>query len=626
MNGQFENIQEILKSRLFSTITMWNRLENWPRTHHFDRALKAEVRDALWLLSRQWQLGEFKGDDAGSPVFAKMHLATTKLNKYQANAHDVQLFEENIPLEAKMEQRPLPFQLGEQKIALDIRLLMGRQWLKMLSTIKFADDKAIEDLERQYINHERYRIIPPDPGEKGNAQVCAHPEVWQQFAAVAGRSMDGAALYFYLKEDPPGSAHDGITVPENKETDIEDIAVQFIQWFENLFYQPLQPENNAWQPSYLEYQFSCSAPVEAGEMVLKAEEYYHGHLDWYNLDLDRKRSKLDDIPEVTPPDQRQPQTQSFIPAPIVFEGMPNTRWWSFEDRRTNFGDIQPGTVDLAKLLLIEFGLIYANDWFLIPVTLPTGSISCVRGMAVTNVFGERFWIEAAGSGTNEDWSMFKLKVKEGPEQPPDTSLLLLPTVPKIQESDPVEAATFIRDEMANMVWGIETIVALPTGSSKSGHEAAIETRNFYQRLLQNDIDEGTITPPAIEYNAKIRYQVMNTVPENWIPFIPVHKDEAKREIQLQRATMPRMLEGNPDKPDKIRPRTVLIREGLDKTSSARYYVHEEEVPRSGIRVYQSFQRTRWYDGRVFTWLGIRKQTGRGEGSSGLAFDRILPVE
>ena len=37
----------------------------------FDRALRAEVRDALWMLTRQWQLGEFRGDDAGSPVLAR---------------------------------------------------------------------------------------------------------------------------------------------------------------------------------------------------------------------------------------------------------------------------------------------------------------------------------------------------------------------------------------------------------------------------------------------------------------------------------------------------------------------------------------------------------------------------
>ena len=32
--------------------------------------------------------------------------------------------------------------------------------------------------------------------------------------------------------------------------------------------------------------------------------------------------------------------------------------------------------------------------------------------------------------------------------------------------------------------------------------------------------------------AAVRYQVMNTVPENWIPFIPVHVPNNNRKIQL----------------------------------------------------------------------------------------------
>ncbi len=69
----------LLEGRGFPSITGWNRLEGRPRTVAFDRALRAEVRDALWMLSRQWQLGEFHGEDAGSPVLARMHLERTAL-------------------------------------------------------------------------------------------------------------------------------------------------------------------------------------------------------------------------------------------------------------------------------------------------------------------------------------------------------------------------------------------------------------------------------------------------------------------------------------------------------------------------------------------------------------------
>ena len=45
-------------------------------------------------------------------------------------------------------------------------------------------------------------------------------------------------------------------------------------------------------------------------------------------------------------------------------------------------------------------------------------------------------------------------------------------------------------------------------------------------------------PPApVPAAAPIRYRVMGAVPENWIPFIPVHVDGSNRDIQIQRARM-----------------------------------------------------------------------------------------
>ena len=79
-------------------------------------------------------------------------------------------------------------------------------------------------------------------------------------------------------------------------------------------------------------------------------------------------------------------------------------------------------------------------------------------------------------------------------------------------------------------------------------------------------------------------------------------------------------------PALVKPRTTLLRPGLDAGELASYFVPEEEVPRSGARVTLTFRRARGVGGRVFVWLGIRKQPGRGEGSSGLAYDRIVDRE
>jgi hypothetical protein len=612
------DIRVALDRRMFPTITLWNRLEGRPRTAEFDRALAAEVRDPLWMLSRQWQLGEYRGDDAGSPVAAKVHIAKTRLTKFQPADHAVREFSDAYPMEGQVERRPIPFRLGGQAISLDLRIVMGRQWLRML-------DRAVGDFSSEY--RARYPIPVLDPEQATSAPVVAHLEAWQQWSAVAGRMMDGYALYRYLR-DPGHHAWDGTSVPAHRQAEVDVVAERFMAWFDDLFYQPETEDDHAWRMPHLEYQFGCSAPDAAGEKVYGAEEYYHGRLDWYNLDQDTGSASLG-APTVPRPPADPPVTQSFLPVQLAYDGMPNSRWWTFEDRKVNLGDVTPNTTDLGALLFLEFGLVYANDWFLIPQALPAGSIATVRGLAVTNVFGERTWIQPSGMGADDDWqrwAMFVVSIKGQDARSADPSLMLLPVVPKTQEGPPLEDLSLVRDEMANMVWGVETRILLPAGGSKQGVEAGRETYAFHRRLVERALETGALSAPEVEYKASVRYQVMNSVPENWIPFVPVHVSGDNRQIQLQRAAMPRIIAGDSRVPAKVEPRTSLLRDGLDLQPRRTYFLHEEEVPRAGARLFQSFQRTRWYGGKVVTWLGVRKQTGRGEGSSGLIFDAVVPVK
>jgi hypothetical protein len=614
------DVQRALAARLYPSVTTWNRLEARPRTIAFDRALRAEVRDPLWMLAKQWQLGEFRGSDAGSPVFAKLMIDTTRLTKYQPDGQAAQAFEYDIPLEAKVEQRTIPLTSGGRAASLDLRLAMGRQWLAMISGIGAYRHAFVQ----------AYPITAPDPASKQDADRCAQPEVWQLFAAVAGRAMDGGALYSYLVADPAHHAYDGVAgVPASDHAAIDAQAARFVSWFQRLLLQPAAGDD-AWIPSRLEYQFAASAPLQstpAAEKVYVASEYYQGSLDWYSVDVD-PGAALGAVPGsgVTGLPADAPRT--MIPVPVSFAGMPNTRWWAFEDRKTNFGDIDASTTDLAKLLFLEFALVYANDWFVIPYTLPAGAIATIRGFVVQNVFGERFWLTAAGSGPDDAWqrwSMFTVNVAGGGDVAADTSLLLMPTVSKIQQGPLAEDVWLVRDEVANMVWAVEKTVPLASGDSKPGLETARQTLAFYQAQLARSGAPPPPPPPPPAAGASVRYRLMTTVPENWIPFVPVHVDGDNREIQLQRAALPRILEGDPDPPVKVQPRTMLMRQGLDAVPPQPYLLHEEEVSRAGTRVTQAYQRTRWTDGRVYTWLRVRRQTGRGEGSSGLAFDQIAPV-
>ena len=602
-----------LSTRAIPSITQWDRVDGIPRAHDMSRALRAEVRDPLWMLARQWQMGEFIGDDAGSPVFAKLQLGATRLTTYTPGDHPQQDFDDTVPLEARVEQRPIPFSALTQALSLDIRLLMGRYWLKLLKK---------NSLHTTYTSRflGAFPIDEPNPATAADASVCAHREAWQYQLAFAGRGLDGYPWFKWVVDHPAPrdftTAPAPLVIEPGDFTIMDTLADRYIAWFNQLIDQPVTPEENAWEPPRFEYRFGCSAPVPAGRKDLVAEEYYQGDLDWYSLDIGAQGSASPVRPEV-----QSSRVISFIPTSVEFNGMANPRWWSFEDRRVNFGGVQPDTVDLAKLLLLEFGVVYANDWCVIPVPVDAGALIDVRGLVVTNVFGERLWIEAAGRAPEHSWqrwSMFTLN-HVGPTRVVDHSLLMLPTVPKVQEGAPLEECFLIRDEMANMVWAIETVVPLPHGLGRSGHGAAAETRAFFQRLLG-----GGALPPLLENEASVRYEVMNSVPENWIPFIPVHVDGSNREIQLQRASLPRIVE-NSSTIEKVKPRTSLIRTGLDEPTPQKYFVFEEEVPRAGVRVMQAYQRTRWTDGRVFVWLGARKGVGRGEGSSGLTFDRLVEV-
>ncbi len=610
MPDQFsvKDIKVALKAREFPSVTLWNRLEGRPRTDNFERALAAEVRDPLWMLTRQWQLGEFRADDAGSPIFAKVRVATTQLTKYQGGQGSIETFDQLLPLETKVERRPLITEVGAQPVALDIRLSLGRRWLKMVAPIGGYAQAFID----------KYGIRAPDPATRDDASTCAHPEVWQQFKAAAGRAMDGVRLYRYLK--PGGGRHpyDGINVLDADKLDLDDAAKRFVAWCDDFFAVP-GDDADAWHPPRLEYQFACAAPTSDGDKVYVADEYYSGQLDWHSVDVDPAAKGFD--ASIVVPDPRTSASRTMLPVALTYAGMPHARWWKFEDKKTNFGEVRPDTTDLAKLLFLEFGLVYSNDWFIVPYTLPAGSVVAVEGLAVTNVFGERLWIGAAGRGSDEDWqrwSMFTVNVKGRDLQSADTSLLLLPTVPKVQESAPLEEVLMIRDEMANMVWAIEKTIPSPAGMGKRGADAARETLEFHRRWVAAS---GVVASAIPDPKAPIRYDLMSTVPEHWIPFIAAHAPGSTRQTELQRASMPRLIEGDPITP--VKPRTKLLREGLDQSVVQPYFVAEEEVPRAGIRVTQTFQRTRWTDGKPVLWIGVRKQTGRGEGSSGLSFDRLI---
>jgi hypothetical protein len=483
------DINVAIAQRLFPAITTWNRLEARPRSQTFDRALRAEVRDALWMLTKQWQMGEFQGHDAGSPVFAKLLFGTTRITKYRAGTGTPQLLDPSTPLGTKVERRPVPMTRQNRIIALDLRLVMARQWFALISDVA--------DYRHGYIT--AYPINAPDPTQAQDVDICAHPEAWENFQALAGRAMDGGALLEYLLANPAHNAWDGVVgINPLDHPKLIDRANRFIAWSKRFLAQPDSSQDDAWVPDHLDYQFAISAPMPDGtEKVYVADDYASNRLDWYSVDLDPSITTLGNVANSTFTGLPADAPFTTIPIPVSFSGMPNTRWWTFEDHATNFGDIDASTTDLAKLLFMEFALVYSNDWFVIPCTLPSSVLAQVRGLAVTNVFGERLWIGPADKGVESDWgrwSMFTVDIRNAPAgSAVDPTLVLLPTLANAVASPPIEEAFLVRDEVANMAWGMETTVALASGISRPAGELATQTFNYLQGL----IPPGS-TPPPME--------------------------------------------------------------------------------------------------------------------------------
>src|SRR5262245_12812494 len=64
------------------SVTTFTRLEPRAREDDVQLGLQARVYDPLWMLGRQWQFGEFKGEDAGSPVSARIEADAFALTRF----------------------------------------------------------------------------------------------------------------------------------------------------------------------------------------------------------------------------------------------------------------------------------------------------------------------------------------------------------------------------------------------------------------------------------------------------------------------------------------------------------------------------------------------------------------
>jgi hypothetical protein len=568
-----------------ASVTIWTRLEprsgvaaappGEPQPDQFALALQARVRDPLWMLARQWQVGELRGEDGGSLVQATIRTESAPLTSYRPSLSGAGgPLDPELPLEAHVERKPVELGLrGAVQLGLRFEVLLPTAQLGAFRN-EYAIDATAPADELPSIEAARFRDL------------------------VAGSTVDGNAIYQAIVDNatdltqvPPLAA---LGLSQTDEGAVVTALEAFRDYRRSLYSEP--DGDSAWDAQRLGYEFSVGSESDAGDLRLDGTDFGGGYLDWYSFSATEATLGGGQTAQAADAEW------SFLPNNVSFPGMPNPRWWQFEDGRTDFGRTDVQSVDLAKLVVMQFALVAGDEWFMLPLPLASGSLSRVRLLVVTDTFGVRTVIRPTGelpmpSGASP-WEMFTVSGTAG------DVLLHPPTVTDVLDGPELEQVAFVRDEMAAVGWGIERVLQGPMDAPLDGYEP-------WRLRLEADPPppprQRTPGGPAVQYVAG------TTVPDNWIPLLP--EPNGPRSFLFRRGAME-----IPNPAGNLDP--VYARGQLLEPERSPYYVHQEAIPRAGVLASRSIRRTRWVNGDTVVWEARRVKSGRGEGSSGLAFDLV----
>jgi hypothetical protein len=560
------------------------------------RTVSARIFDPLWLLSRQWQTAEFRGEDAGSPVVARVRATSASLTRCRLGTpgtdpapQPIAYDPTTMPLETLVERQPVRPKGDDAAARLRLVVEAGLHFLRLLGQQPLSKNYRDAFIARYALHIEPVLLAGFDAASAAQLQL------------FVGRVPDARLLEAALR--PGGRPDAALKIKAGDRAEVEEAARLWLAWYDALFSESADAGAGAWLPDRLEYAVSVAAGLAAdgtADRTLTASEICEGELDWCDFDVDGQ------APLAADGGRSMPVLQTVVPAPISFRGAPAARFWEFENAQIDFGLMSVGPGDLAHLLMIEYASSWGNDWFVVPLDLKVGTLTSIDSMVVSDTFGVRSLLRPIGDAAlpAPNWSLFqmaRLRPPGGAAQPGiQRNLFFLPPVlARSLQGPALEDVLFMRDEMANMAWAIEREVEGPL-------EAAVRRDAALAASTAAEVVAPAPTGP--------HYRLASEVPAHWIPLLPVQLAQPDGRVQ-----------------SRLRRGAVLLADGSQQVRRAQGRVlnldptlllHDEEVPREGVRVTRHYQLARWVDGSTHCWIGQRKSVGRGEGSSGLRFDRV----
>jgi hypothetical protein len=537
------------------------------------------------MLARQWQVGEFFGSDGGSPVQATFAGETQTITTYRPGAND----SATIPLDPKL---PLEVHAEQETVTLNLRgsVQLGFYFESLVSTGGVTDTNGVIAAFRQSFP------IAPTVADPTYTPVAA-----ARFRSLmAGRVTDGESLYRSAAAVAAGKTPPIPLPSAASNPGMAGVLAIFVAYRTSLFAEP--KGNSAWENTKLDYNFAVGSPAAAESVLLNAPSFSGGNLEWYSFAV---QTGYKNPLAASNPSQVTPLTFNFLPNHVTFPGMRHSRWWALEDAVTDFGQLDAEHVDLAKLLVMEFALIYGDDWFSVPVPAPRSGLSRVTTLVVTDTFGIRTFIRPAGDTTvaqgQSPWSMFQLS-GDGVRS---DFIVLASMLGVVEEADPLEEVLFLRDDMAAMAWAIEHQLQGDLDTSVDGHEAYLRWRQLNPEPPPTQAAPGS---PQIFYTAQI------SPPNNWIPLVPVKAPNGG--LFLRRGILEIPTQGGTV---NATARALLLDPGRP------FFLADHVVPRSGVMADRYFRRARGADGSTYVWMARNASPGTGPGWSGLRFDVVQRV-
>jgi len=596
-----------------SSVTSWTRLEPQCTGADMGTSSSARLFDPLWMLTRQWQMGEFQAEDAGTPIQARVRATSGTLRRCYCGelpeptggtttAIAAPVYDPTrTPLEVLVERRAMRAANANDARMLSFAVEAGLHFLRMLELTSLSKSYRAAFLAR-------LALQPLAPATAAMVDDATSRYV----QSMVGRAPDGRQLAALLRTT--GAAQlvldTALNLAPEDRPKVQQAATAWLAWYDSMCSEPAHPGDDAWNPSRLEYAVSVGARLSANaqdDMTFSATEI-DGPIDWSSFDLNPQASLT------TTADQSVTSlVETTIPVPVNFAGAPAPRFWEMEDARVAYGLVPVGPTDLAHLMMIEYASAYGNDWFVVPLTLPVGSVTRVDSLVVTDTFGVRSLVRPIGDPALPPayFSLWQSAYRNLPSSAAakiaTNRFFLPPTLSRTIDSAPLEDVLFMRDETANLAWAIERTVESPIEQPAQRCEAP---------------DSAPLQPSPDSMGTELpRYRLSSQVPPNWIPLLPVQLPNPSQPLNTAGQILSRLKRGAVLQPDGTKQVHAAV--GGILNAGAQLLLYDEEVPREGVHITRQRRLARWTDGSTWLWTSFRNQAGTGEGSSGLKFDQVL---